>query len=199
MEKEKSLNTYSIIAFVLSFLIFPVGLILSIIGLAKCKKYEKEEGVKCKSKIYNIIGIIVSCISIFITTFIILIVILTVGLVTSKDSTVLDSYTCNDRYNRNPAISANFKNGRFTWGKYNDTKNNVIEGTYDITSRQINNSTYTYKLTLRPDNYRISNNMSINTNKTYDITIVKKGYNVTISFENGTTYNCYSSGSENEF
>ena len=54
MDKEKSINTFSIVAFVLSFLLFPVGLILSIIGLVRCKNYKKEEGKYPRYFAFNI-------------------------------------------------------------------------------------------------------------------------------------------------
>ena len=38
---ESGLKALSIIGFIFSFLTFPIGLILSIIGLVKCNKYKK--------------------------------------------------------------------------------------------------------------------------------------------------------------
>ena len=195
MDKEKSINNFSIVAFVLSFILFPVGLILSIIGLLRSKNYKKENGVNPKYYIFNIVGIIVSVINFLVFVFTIFIIILSVGLATSKDDEVLGNYTCTDNYYRNPKISAEFKNGKFSWGL---SSSNMVIGTYRVTSRQINNNTYTYKLTLKPNNYSISGNVRIKTKEKYGITIVKNGSKSIITFDNGKLYNCYKE-SNNEF
>ena len=67
MDKEKSINNFSIVAFVLSFLIAPAGLILSIIGLVRCKNYKKEYGNNPKYFAFNIVGLVISIIGFIIT------------------------------------------------------------------------------------------------------------------------------------
>lgn len=198
MEKEKNLNTFSIVAFIFSFLLFPVGLILSIIGIVRCKKYEKENEIKLKYKVFNIVGLIISILEMLLISFVIIFIIFILNVVKSHDNEVLGSYTCDYRYSSLPVISANFNDGKFIWSNYYDS-NNVVVGTYKVNSRQINNKVYTYKLSIKPNDYKINNNININTSKSYNITIVKNGNDATITFENGTTYNCHSVVNGNEF
>ena len=197
MEKEKGINDLSIVAFILSFLLFPVGLILSIIGLVKCKKYRKENGVNPKYYAFNIIGLIVSILGIIITLFIIGIIFLVFGILSYNEKYVVGNYTCNYPYSYRPAVTAEFKNGVFKWAKYGDEKNNAIYGTYRLNSVVINNGDYEYKLKIKPTT--INTNTRVNYKKSYEVVIKKVNNKITITFDNGTTYNCSKRNVGNEF
>ena len=197
MKKEKSINNFSIVAFILSFLLFPVGLILSIIGLVRCKNYKKENGVNPKYFAFNIVGLIVSIISFLIVLFIIGIVCLVFGILASNEKYIVGNYTCYYPSSYRPALNVEFKDHKFKWSKYNDEKNNSIEGTYILNSASVNNSDYTYKLRIKPN--KINTKIKIDTKKRYDIVIRKINNKITITFDNGTTYNCTKRINNNEF
>ena len=197
MEKEKSINTFSIVAFILSFIIFPVGLILSIIGLVRCKNYKKETGENPKYYAFNIVGIVVSVISFLITMFIFGIIFLVFGVLASKQNDIAGNYTCNYPYSYRPAVSAEFKDGKFRWSKYNDEVNNSISGTYKLTSVKINNGDSEYKLIIKPNT--IKTTTMVTPKKSYEVVIKKASGKVTITFDNGTTYNCTKREINNEF
>lgn len=197
MDKEKSINTFSIVAFILSFILFPVGLILSIIGLVRCKKFEKEEGIKPKYKVFNIIGIVISIISFLIVLFIFGIVILVFTILASNEKYVEGSYTCYYPNSYIPAVSSEFKDRNFKWAKYGDERNNVIYGTYRLNGVTINNNDYTYKLRIRPKTIKITSKVS--SKRYYDVVIEKVNNKITITFDNGTKYNCIKKENLNEF
>ena len=197
MDKEKSINTFSIVAFVLSFLLFPVGLILSIIGLVRCKNYKKEEGKYPRYFAFNIVGLIVSILGFLITLFIIGIVVLVFGILSSNEKYVDGNYTCYYPYSYRPAVVAEFKNGNFIWSKYGDKTNNSINGTYRLNGLTINNDEYTYKLRIKPKSIKTSS--KVNSKAYYDIVIKKVNNQITISFDNGTTYKCSKKEINNEF
>lgn len=197
MEKERSINNFSIVAFVLSFLIAPAGLILSIIGLVRCKNYKKEYGNNPKYFAFNIVGLVISIIGFIITLFMFGIIALVFGILASNEKYVVGNYTCYYPNSYRAAVTAEFKNGNFKWAKYGDEKNNAIYGTYRLNSVSINNGDYTYKLRIKP---RIVNTTTrVNSKKRYDIIINKVNNKITITFDNGTTYNCSKRIYNNEF
>ena len=197
MDKEKSINNFSIVAFVLSFLLFPVGLILSIIGLVRCKNYKKEYGKNPKYFSFNIVGIVVSIISLLIILFIFGIIFLVFGILASNEKYVVGSYTCYYPNSYRAAVSAEFKNRKFKWAKYGDENNNAIYGTYRLNSVNVENGDYTYKLKIKPTEIKTTSKLS--SKKSYDIVINKVNNKITISFDNGTTYNCTKRTYNNEF
>lgn len=197
MDKEKSINNFSIVAFILSFIIFPVGLILSIIGLVRCKNYKKETGKNPSHFAFNIFGIVVSIISFLIVLFIFGIVFMVFGILSSNEKYVEGGYTCYYPSSYKPAITAEFKNHNFKWAKYGDENNNAIYGTYRLNGLTVNNGNYIYKLIIKPK--RINTNARINYKKRYDIVIKKENNKITITFDNGTTYNCSKRTYYNEF
>ena len=197
MDKEKSINNFSIVAFILSFLLFPVGLILSIIGLVRCKNYRKEEGKNPKYFAFNIVGLIVSILGFLITLFIIGIVALVFGILSSNEKYVDGNYTCYYPNSYIPAVSAEFKDHNFRWAKYGDEKNNAIYGTYRLNGVTINNGDYTYKLRIRPKT--INTTTRVNSKKNYDVVNNKVNNKITITFDNGTKYNCTKRNISNEF
>ena len=195
MEREKNINTISILGFIFAFILFPVGLILSIIGLVKGNKLKKEEGVKPKYYVFSIVGLVLSIFFFFITLIIVGFAFLVVGITTSFDGDVLGKYTCDYKYSSLPAVDAEFKDHKFKWGKYGDNKN-YVSGTYSVVSRKINNKDYEYKLNLKPKN--VTTTTKINTKDHYYITIKQTDSKTTITFDNSTTYNCHKVGS-NDF
>ena len=197
MNKEKSINNFSIVAFILSFILFPVGLILSIIGLVRCNKYKKENGKNPRYYAFNIVGLVVSIISFLITLFIFGIIILVFGILASNEKYVEGNYTCYYPNSYRPAVSAEFNNGNFRWSKYLDEKNNSIEGTYRLNAVSINNNDYTYKLRIRPKTIKTTTH--VGSKKYYDIVIEKVNNRITITFDNGTKYNCTKRINNNEF
>lgn len=196
MEKEKSLNTFSIIAFIFSIMLFPVGLILSIIGMVRCKNYKKENGKNPSYFVFNIIGLAVSILQFIITMFILVIVIFVFGILSYNKKYVDGSYTCYYPNSTKPAISAEFKDNKFRWSKYNDEKNNSIYGSYRLNAVKINNDIHMYKLVLAPNKYETS--AKITPKDRYNIVIKKINNKTTITFDNGTTYDC-TKGILNEF
>lgn len=196
MDKEKSLNTFSIVAFILSFILFPVGLILSIIGMVRCNKYKKETGRKPSYYIFNIIGLIVSVLVSIIIAFVFFLIIFVFGVLSYNKKYVIGTYTCYYPYSYKPAVTAKFNNNNFTWSKYNDELSNSISGKYRLKSVQIKNDIHAYKIQLTPNTYKTS--ARIGTKSNYDIIIKKQNNKTTITFDNGTTYNC-TKGSSNEF
>ena len=197
MNKEKSINNFSIVAFILSFILFPVGLILSIIGLVRCNKYKKETGKNPRYYAFNIVGLVVSIISFLITLFIFGIIILVFGILASNEKYVEGNYTCYYPNSYRSAVSAEFNNGNFRWSKYGDETNNSINGTYRLNGLTINNDEYTYKLRIKPKTIKTSS--KVNSKAYYDIIIKKVNNQITISFDNGTTYKCSKKEINNEF
>lgn len=191
MERENSINTISILGFIFAFFLSPVGLILSIIGLVKGNKLKKEEGVRPKYYAFSIVGLILSIFFILIILFILGFVFLVVGIATSFDEDVLGKYTCDYRYSSLPAVEAEFRNHKFKWGKYGDSKN-FVSGTYNIISRKINNGEYEYELRLTPKN--VKSTTKINTKDHYYIIIKQLDNKTTITFDNSTAYNCHKVG-----
>lgn len=197
MDKERSINNFSIVAFVLSFLIAPVGLILSIIGLVRCKNYQKENDKNPKYFAFNIVGLVISIIGFIITLFMFGIIALVFGILASNEKYVVGNYTCYYPNSYRAAVTAEFKDGNFKWAKYGDEKNNAIYGTYRLNSVAINNGNYTYKLRIKPTN--INTNVKVSYKKRYDVVIQKINNKITITFDNGTTYNCSKRINNNEF
>ena len=197
MEKEKGITNLSIAAFVLSFLIAPVGLILSIVGLVKSKNYKNENGEYPKYFGFGIAGLIISIINFLIMIFTIGILILVFGILSYNEKYVVGNYTCYYPYSYKPAVIAEFNNGKFYWSKYNDAQNNIISGTYRLNSVKVNNKDYTYKLRIRPKT--IKSTSYIKSKKYYDIVINKVNSKITITFDNGTTYNCTKRINNNAF
>lgn len=188
MEKEKGINNLSIAAFVLSFLVFPVGLILSIIGLVKCKNFKKEYGENPKYFAFNIVGIIVSILGLLVVLFVFGILALVFGILNSNEKYVIGNYTCYYPYSYRPAVSAEFNKGSFKWSKYGDEINNSIEGTYRLNGVTIENNEHTYKLRIKPK--EIKSTSRVNSKDSYEVVIKNVNGKTTISFDNGTTYNC---------
>lgn len=197
MEKEKKINNLSIVAFVLSFLIFPVGLILSIIAMVKGKNYKRENGFNPSYYPFSVAGLIISILGFLITLFTIGIIVFVFGILSYNEKYVDGRYTCYYPNSYRAAVSAEFKNGKFTWAKYGDASNNSISGTYRLNSVQVNNGDYTYKLRIRPKN--IKTTTRVNSKRYYDIIIKKINNKITISFDNGTEYNCSKGIYNNEF
>ena len=188
MDKEKSINTFSIVAFILSFIIFPVGLILSIIGLVRCKNYKKEYGENPKNIAFNIVGLVISGLGFLTMLFVFLIIGVVFAVLASNEKYVEGNYTCYYPYSYRPAVSAEFNDGTFKWSKYGDSKNNSIEGTYRLNAVNIENGESTYKLIIKPKS--IKTTTKVNSKEKYEITIKKVNGKITITFDTGTTYNC---------
>ena len=197
MEKEKKINNLSIVAFVLSFLIFPVGLILSIIAMVKGKNYKRENGKRPSYYPFSIAGLIISILGFLITLFTIGIIVFVFGILSYNEKYVDGHYICYYPNSYKPAVSADFSNRKFKWSKYGDEINNSIEGTYVLNSASINNGDYTYKLRIKPIN--IKSTSLIRSKKRYDIVIKKINNKITISFDNGIEYNCTKRTYNNEF
>ena len=150
MEKEKGINNISIVAFVLSLIVSPVGLVLSIISLVKSNNYKKENNDYPKYFGFGVAGLIISIISTLIIIFTLGIIIFVFGILSYNEKYVVGNYTCYYPYSYKPAIIAEFNNGKFYLSKYNDAQNNIISGTYRLNSVKVNNGDYTYKLRIRP-------------------------------------------------
>jgi len=197
MENENNINNLSIAAFIFSFLLFPVGLILSIIGMVKSKKYRKENGVRPKYFVFSIIGLVISILGFLITLFITGIVILVVSILVREEKNIIGNYTCYYPYSYRPAVSAEFKNGSFKWSKYNDEIRNSVNGTYKLRSAEIKDGIRTYKIKITPKN--IKTTTKVVPKKNYDVIIKNNNGKITITFDNGTTYNCSKRDVVNEF
>lgn len=188
MEKEKSINTFSIVAFILSFIICPVGLILSIIGLVRCKNYKKEYGENPKNFAFNIVGLVISGLGVLTMLFVFLIIGVVFAVLASNEKYVEGNYICYYPYSYRPAVSAEFNDGKFKWSKYGDSTNNSIEGTYRLNAVNIENGESTYKLIIKPTS--VKSTTKVNTKDRYEVTIKKSSGKITITFDTGTTYNC---------
>ena len=199
-EKENNINTFSVVAFIFSLLLFPVGLILSIIGIVKSKKYEKEYNEKPKNFVFNIIGLVISSFGLLISSIVIMVIFVSFFAVLSIQKSDIGEFTCSNRYNNLPAISAEFKDGKFIWSKYNSKDSNYIKGNYTVNSKTVTNDKYEYNIIIRPKDVKMTSYYA-NVNKKYNLTIkIYNPNNVTITFDdNGTTYRCQKVEDKNEF
>ena len=189
IDKADSLKAFSIVAFIFSIILFPVGIILSIIGYVRCKKYENETDSKIACKTFNIVGIIVSIVELFIVSVILVILFFVYGIISSHSDKILGKYNCYiTQYSKVPVVSASFKNGEFYWAKYNDEKNNIIRGKYFINKIKINNDNYQYELWLTPKYYKADNIGRLK--RKYRVNINGRDNAFNIKFENSLTYYC---------
>ena len=116
----------------------------------------------------------------------------------SQEKKIYGNYTCTYPNSPIPAVSAEFKDGSFKWGKYGSVNNNFVSGTFRVKSVQINNGEYNYKLKLTPNTVN-STTSRIRTKEYYDVEMKINGNDVKIIFDNSTTYNCYLEENSNEF
>lgn len=155
--KKKSNKGISIVGIVLSFIIPLAGFILSIIGLTKGNKIEKETGEKNKYFVVNVIGIIAS-VFMFIIQFVVIIVVfaLMIGL---SSSSIEGKWECRSSMYSSSIPVAEMELGSdktFKWGKYNDSFDNKIEGEYRITSTNSNNNYKSHGVTIEVENYVVN-------------------------------------------
>lgn len=190
-KRLKSINTMSIVAFIFSFLIAPVGLILSIIGLVRCNKYKKETNKKVNNSVFNIVGIIVSAFLTFII-LILLVVFTSLYLVfRGQDEILRSTWECKiNPYSSNYVVTVKFSKKDFIWAKYGSEENNQLRGNYSIVSREYTNGKNEYTIKFEP-NYFISNGKeSSNYIKSINMDISFDETSATIISENSTKYYC---------
>ena len=187
---KEGILTISIVSIVFSLLLWPVGLVLSIITAIKYKKLKKENYENLSVLIINIISFILCFIEFIITIVTIFVIFFTFSVVSKEDDKVFGNYTCYmSKYSQIPVVSATFKDKTFSWAKYGDEEDNVLMGKYITNKREIKNGTMTYELKLTPNYYEADNKVKLN--KHYTVTIVSNGNDkANISFENGSTYYC---------
>lgn len=145
--KEPKVN--SILALVFSIILAPIGLILSIVGLVRCKKYKKETGKSCSYFALNLAGLIVSIIEILI----ILIILFAVGIAyfafREQDNNLKGTWNCsNSMYISSYITEVKFDDNGFQWSKYNDVNNNNFRGNYKIISRKYTDGKSEYDIIL---------------------------------------------------
>lgn len=190
-KRLKSINTMSIVAFVFSFLLAPVGLILSIIGLVRCNKYKKETNQKVNNSVFNIVGIIVSAFITFIL-FILAIVFTSLYLVFKGQDDILKStWECrNNPYFGNYAVTAKFNKKDFIWAKYGVEEDNQLRGNYSIINREYTNGKNEYTIKFEPNYYIANGKESNNYTKSINMSISFDETTAIITSENSTKYYC---------
>ena len=146
------LKALSIVAFVFSILLFPVGLILSIIGLATCNSYQKKNNEKLSFNAFNIAGLIVSIILTLLTLLIVGIIALVFGALDLSKSNYVGEWKCSvsNGFSGSFVVSTVFTKDQITWGKYNDLKNNALVGSYKLKSYEYKNGVSDYRLEIEP-------------------------------------------------
>lgn len=151
--EHSGLKALSIVGFILSILLFPIGLILSIIGLAKCNKIKKQTGEKLSFNAFNIAGLIISIFELFITLLVVVIIVFVFGILNLSKSAFEGEWDCTVPYtsSRIPVVTAKFTDNNITWGKYNDLENNSLYGAYKLNSFENTNNKKEYKLTITPE------------------------------------------------
>lgn len=190
-KRLKSINAMSIVAFIFSFLLAPVGLILSIIGLVRCNKYKKETNQKVNNSVFNIVGIIVSA---FLTLIIIILAIVFTSLYLvfkGQDEILKSTWECKlGPYSSNYVVTAKFDKNDLIWAKYESEESNQFRGNYYIVGREYTNGKNEYTIKFEP-NYYISNGKeSNNYAKLINMTVIFDETSATITSENSTKYYC---------
>lgn len=189
--KLKSINTMSILSIVFSFILPPIGLILSIIGLIRCNRYKKETNEKVSYLPLNIAGIVISSLITFIIIFIILIIMGISSLFKSSDKVLKSTWDCKmSPYSSNYVLTVKFNENDFIWGKYEMEENNQLRGSYYILDREYTNSKNEYKIRFNPTYYISSGKESNNYTKSIDMEIKFDEKSATIISENSTRYYC---------
>lgn len=190
-KRLKSINKMSIIAFIFSFLLAPLGLILSIIGLVRCNKYKKETNQKVNNSVFNIVGIIVSA---FLTFIILILVIVFTSLFLvfkGKDEILKSTWECKiSPFSSNYVVTAKFNKKNFIWAKYGSEENNQLKGNYSIISREYNNGKNEYTIKFEPNYYIANGKESNNYTKYINMSISFNETSATITSENSTKYYC---------
>lgn len=190
-KKSNGIKVISILALIFSIVFYPVGLVLSIIGIVKCNKYKKENNKKSSYFVFNIAGLVISIIMIFMTIFFIIMLFLLTGFFSKTDKNLQSTWVCKSTpfstvYN----LKVNFDGSNFSWAKYADEDNNVVKGTYKVLSRDYSNGEIEYELLLRPKYYVISGNVINDYNNDFEIEIEFSNQNATIKLENSQMYYC---------
>ena len=186
-----NIKIISVLSLVCAFIIFPVGLVLSIIGLIKNGKYKRKTGEKTNYNAFNIAGLIVSIFELLITLVVIIIII---GIFSSTgllNNAFEGSYKCKKgQYTYIYSVNAKFDNNKLTWSKYGDEDKNILEATYYVNKRNFDNNTLSYSLKVTPYYYMINGIESSNYNKNTTMDININSEDVTIEFGNGSKYYC---------
>ncbi len=190
-KKVKSIKTISVIAFIFSIILPPVGLVLSIIGLVKCNKYKKETNKNVSYLPFNIVGIIVSIFISFIIILIILVFASVFSIFNSNDKILKSTWNCRtNSYFGNYVLTVQFNEKDFLWAKYGDEEENQLRGNYYILSREYDDGTSEYEIKFTP-NYYISNGIeSDDYPKSMIMDIDFDQTSATITSENSFKYYC---------
>ncbi|MBP3635730.1 MAG: zinc ribbon domain-containing protein [Bacilli bacterium] len=190
-KKLKSINRFSIASFILSFLLPPIGLILSIIGLVRCNKYKKETNEKVGYLAFNIVGIIIS---IVITFIILLVAIIVFGVFTifkGSDEILKSTWECKmSPFSSTKVVTVKFDGKDFMWGKYGDEENNNFSGKYYILDREYTNGKNEYSIDFRPNYYIVSGKKSYNYPTSQKMEIEFDEKRATITSSNSARYYC---------
>ncbi len=175
----------SILSLVFSIILFPVGLILSIIGLVKCSKYKKENNKNSKYLPFNIAGLIVSIFELILITVLIFIVVVLYNSFSNSDKIMKSTWKCKmSPFSSNYVSTATFDGSNFTWSKYNDEENNTIKGTYNIINREYSDGEVEYELILKPNYYVISGKVQNNYITRLETDMKFTNSSATIEFDN---------------
>ena len=179
----------SILSLVFSIILFPVGLILSIIGLVKCSKYKKENNKSSKYLVFNIAGLIISIFELFLITILVFVVIVLYNSFSNSDKIMKSTWECKmSPFSSNYVSTATFDGSNFTWSKYNDEENNTIKGTYNIINREYSDGDVEYELILKPNHYVISGKVQNNYAGRLEVDMKFTNSSATIEFDNLNYY-----------
>ena len=185
-----NIKIISILSLVCAFLVFPVGIVLSIIGLVKAKKYQKQTGEKVGYKAFSIAALIVSIFELLVLIFVLVIIVGVFSLVGILDSGFEGSYKCKSTYSNSYVVSATFDDNKMTWAKYGYENDNVLKANYLVNSRKFDNDKSTYELKVTPYYYMVNGKLSNNYLKNTNVDIDVEYDDVTITFGNGSKYYC---------
>lgn len=190
-KKLKCIKTISILALIFSFILPPVGLILSIIGIIKYSKYSKEKSIKFNYLIFNIISIIVSAFITFMIVLFLIIFTIVYTVFKSQDDILKSTWECTiSPYSSTYVVTARFDSNEFMWAKYGDESDNQLRGDYRILSRKSENGENEYKIKFSPNYYISSGIESDNYSRNVTMTIEFDETSATITSENSTRYYC---------
>ena len=167
-KKEKSNKCISILGVIFSFIIPIIGFILSLIGLIKGSKIEKNTGSKNKYFALNLTGLILSIV-IFIVQIIIGIVILLV-IVGISPNRISGNYECSGSlYSSLSTVEMRLGSDKsFVWGKYGSVSDNKLSGKYRINSMNSTNGSTTYTLKIKINDYIVNGeNKSLSNDEIY--------------------------------
>ena len=174
-EKYKNkISKLILLGFIFSFIISPVGLIISIIGVILAYSIKRKTGEEIKNLNLGIAGIVLSCFFIIIYTAVFIILI--THSIDRYDQFAFGKYYCKDL---KPSYLI-IENNEF---KVLENNNYINIGSYLINKRNIQrNKCFEYKL-----NLKLNTNSKLNAKNM----IVKRCYDdTTITFDEYRTYNC---------